>query len=54
MGPDGKGIHGPDAIISMVDHALSNYTRGEKSMTLHADNCGGLYKNAYEVILKAI
>ena len=42
MKADGKGIHGPDAVISMVDHALTNYSHGERTVYLHADNCGGL------------
>lgn len=42
LGQDGKSVHGPDAVISMVDYALTMYSHGEKSVTLHADNASGM------------
>ena len=40
-GKDGANVHGPNAVISMLHHALTNYGYGEKECDLHADNCGG-------------
>ena len=36
---------GANTIISMVHHYLENYTHGEESIALHADNCVGQNKN---------
>ncbi|XP_052811833.1 uncharacterized protein LOC128239289 isoform X2 [Mya arenaria] len=47
MMQDGGGIHGPDAVISLVDYALTEFGHGERVTTLHADNCGGQNKNRY-------
>jgi len=45
IGEDGKGIHGPNGVISMLDHALTHFSHGEKVATLHCDNCGGRFFN---------
>jgi len=36
---------GANSIISMVHHFLENYSHGEGSISLHADNCVGQNKN---------
>lgn len=41
--PDGKGIHGPNAVISMLDDALQKFGAGEDECGLHADNCFGMF-----------
>jgi len=41
IGLDGAGIHGPNSVISMLDHALKTFAHGERNISLHADNCGG-------------
>ncbi|XP_070543678.1 uncharacterized protein [Ptychodera flava] len=38
---DGKKSHGPNNVISMLDHFFSHYSLGEVECKLHADNCGG-------------
>lgn len=45
IGADGSRTHGPNSVISMLHHYLTNNTYGEKSMILNADNCGGQNKN---------
>ncbi|XP_052778849.1 uncharacterized protein LOC128216328 [Mya arenaria] len=47
MMQDGGGIHGADAVISLVDYALTEFGHGERVTSLHADNCGGQNKNRY-------
>ncbi|KAJ8318239.1 LOW QUALITY PROTEIN: hypothetical protein KUTeg_003330 [Tegillarca granosa] len=47
MGEDGKDCHGANAVISMVDYALSTKGFGEQECGIHADNCGGQNKNMY-------
>ncbi|XP_053389671.1 uncharacterized protein LOC128552653 [Mercenaria mercenaria] len=47
IGRDGQLVHGPDAVISMLDHAFANYSLGENECSLHADNCFGQNKNRY-------
>ncbi|XP_070539002.1 uncharacterized protein [Ptychodera flava] len=42
---DGKKSHGPNNVISMLDHFFSHYSLGEMECKLHADNCGGQNKN---------
>jgi hypothetical protein len=41
LGKDGKEAHGPDSVISMVDHSLGKYGYGEQDCVVHADNCCG-------------
>ena len=41
IGVDGKFSHGPNFVISMVDHGLSTAGQGEETCSLHADNCVG-------------
>ena len=41
IGHDGSQLHGPNAVISMLDHALTFYGYGEKGAVMHCDNCGG-------------
>ena len=41
MGKDGKMTHGPNAVLSMIDHALENYCLPGDTFTIHADNCPG-------------
>lgn len=43
IGKDGSESHGPDSVISMVDHAVSHYGHKEKRAVFHADNCPGKY-----------
>ncbi|XP_060586046.1 uncharacterized protein LOC132741792 [Ruditapes philippinarum] len=47
IGLDGGGTHGPNSVISMLHHSLSNYGFGEKGLYLHADNCGAQNKNRF-------
>lgn len=41
IGPDGTHTHGPNTVISLLDHTLTKYSLGEKICKLHSDNCGG-------------
>ena len=36
---------GANSVVSMVHHYLSNFTKGEQKLCLHADNCVGQNKN---------
>ncbi|XP_062603492.1 uncharacterized protein LOC134282462 [Saccostrea cucullata] len=47
IGQDGTLTNGPDAVISMLDHALTENGFGERKCSLHADNCSGQNKNQY-------
>ncbi|KAJ8308706.1 hypothetical protein KUTeg_013580 [Tegillarca granosa] len=47
VGEDGRNVHGPNSVISMLDDALSKYSLGERVLTLHSDNCAGQNKNMY-------
>ena len=38
---------GSDSVISFLHHYFDNYGVGEKTVVLHADNCGGQNKNRY-------
>ena len=40
-GQDGSQVHGPNSVISMLDHALTFHGYGEKGAVMHCDNCGG-------------
>ena len=44
IGQDGARSHGPNAVISMLDHYLDNYCQ-ERVLAMHADNCVGQNKN---------
>jgi len=39
IGEDRTSAQGPDSVMSMVDHALTNFGYGEKECGIHADNC---------------
>lgn len=47
IGQDGTLTNGPNAVISMLDHALTENGFGERKCFLHADNCSGQNKNQY-------
>ena len=34
-------MHGPNSVISMVDHYLTKHSIGEKKAHFHCDNCVG-------------
>ena len=44
IGPDGSRTHGPNAVISMLDHYLTANSYGERGCHLHADNAVGQNK----------
>ncbi|XP_052059174.1 uncharacterized protein LOC127699838 [Mytilus californianus] len=46
---DGSLIHGPNTVISMLHHSLTNYGYGEGECGLHADNRGGQNKYKYVI-----
>ena len=41
IGADGTQSHGPNTVISLVDHVLNGIGRDEKTCAVHADNCPG-------------
>ena len=41
IGPDGSLVHGPNAVISMVDCALESHNQNDVNCTIHVDNCAG-------------
>ncbi|XP_070565258.1 uncharacterized protein [Ptychodera flava] len=45
IGQDGKKSAGPNNVISILHHHLSDHSLGEKQCSFHADNCGGQNKN---------
>ena len=45
IGEDGGKAHGPNSVISMLDHHLEVNCPGYRSITLHADNCVAQNKN---------
>ena len=45
IGADGSRTHGPNAVISMLDHYLLANSHGEIGCHLHADNAVGQNKN---------
>ncbi|XP_062621644.1 uncharacterized protein LOC134283212 [Saccostrea cucullata] len=49
IGPDGTQTSGPNAVISMLDYALTEHNFGEQKCTLHADNCSGQNKNQFVI-----
>ena len=44
IGADNKQNHGPNAVVSMLDHYLATHEHG-KRLHLHCDNCCGQNKN---------
>ena len=51
IGRDGSQVHGPNAVISMLDHALTFYGYGEKGAVMHCDNCGGEMKFIFSTLV---
>ena len=49
IGPNGTHTHGPNSVISMLDHYFDNHGLKEKECHLHCDNCVGQNKNNYVV-----
>ena len=47
IGPNGSQTHGPNSVISMLDHYFSNHALNESDCHLHCDNCVGQNKNNY-------
>jgi len=45
IGQDGAKAHGPNAVISMLDHYIATNCSGQRNFSLHADNCVGQNKN---------
>lgn len=45
IGIDGSMSHGPNAVISMLDHFFLTHGHGESELHLHADKCVGQNKN---------
>ncbi|XP_045182213.1 uncharacterized protein LOC123540944 [Mercenaria mercenaria] len=49
IGVDGQLAHGPDSVISMLDHAFGTFCHQGGDCTIHADNCFGQNKNRYVI-----
>ena len=49
IGKDGTKSHGPNAVLSMLDHYFSNHGLKESQCHCHADNCVGQNKNRYVI-----
>ena len=47
IGFNGSSTHGPNSVISMLDHYFSVHALREKECHLHCDNCVGQNKNNY-------
>ena len=47
IGPNASQTHGPNSVISMLDHYFSNHALNESDCHLHCDNCVGQNKNNY-------
>lgn len=45
IGINGTHAHGPNSVVSMLHHFLSNQACHGKELQLHADNCVGQNKN---------
>jgi len=43
IGKDGASSHWPEAVISMIDWALSVHGSSERKCAMHADNCPGVF-----------
>ena len=54
IGLDGSGIHGPDAVISMLHDSLTKHGYGEKRCVLHADNCAGDKQIVYTILCTSL
>ena len=42
IGADGGSAHGPNSVISLLDHCLTHHGFSEKRAVFNADNCGGM------------
>ena len=51
LGRDGTNSHGPNTVISLVHHGLTNYGYGEQNCVLHADNCYGTSRLSQYIFL---
>ena len=49
IGFNGANTHGPNSVISMLDHYLTKHSLHEKKCHFHCDNCVGQNKNNYVV-----
>lgn len=47
IGANGANTHGPNSVISMLDHYFANHALKEDECHLHCDNCVGQNKNNY-------
>ena len=45
IGIDGTVAHGPNSVVSMLDHFLQHHGHGEEELHFHADNCVRQNKN---------
>ena len=45
IGSNGTRSHGPNSVISMLDHYLAHHGKCEPVLSFHADNCAGQNKN---------
>ena len=54
IGLNGTNVHGPDAVISMLDHYFDTHSLNEPICHLHADNCVGQNKNRYVLAYLAL
>ena len=49
IGANGTHTHGPNSVISMLDHYFDKHGLKEKECHLHCENCVGQNKNNYVV-----
>ena len=49
IGPNGKKTHGPNSVISMLDHYLTKHGLQESKCHFHCDNCVGQNKNNFVI-----
>ena len=47
IGVNGTNTHGPNSVISMLDHYFTKHALQESNCHLHCDNCVGQNKNNY-------
>ena len=47
IGMNSTNVHGPGAILSMLDHYFDTHSLNEPNCHLHADNCVGQNKNRF-------
>ena len=45
MAENGTGIKGPNGVLSMLHHCLTENGFGEEDCTIHSDNCAGIFTN---------